>query len=466
MKFEDYLKENLNEQRTDTDSVKIWNKVSDRIDESKRRRRFFWLFGSVGIITLIFAAVGYSYFSKTYNTELSNTRIAEQIEKEPINNKKDNYKNETKTSGTTDNQLNATTPVHLKKTNKNEKNVSESENLKTNKSKKTKSISSKIRSNSNYNKAEAQTVKEYELISDPHVTGNEINIDLSQKSTLNQTKRKNDLRLIALSPILLNKPDQLTLPRRKYKLEKTLAALNVEHPANLKTASKIFVGLYTGIGLSHKAIHNDILSYSSLRTQTEKTLEHIETELHLGYQISKKWSIISGINHLRQVERFNWEGDYSTVDNGEYLHSIYLPNETDSIPTFKTGTHVRSVHRKMNIYNRYNILSIPLKISYAMALGKNRLSITPGILYTAVINKKGYILDSAISPLNLNEIISKIDLSYSLNVQFIKQIKGNTQLTIGSNYRYIPEWRQVQNQSTSMVRYHMINLQLGIRHWL
>ena len=467
MKFEDYLKENLNEQRTDTDSAKIWNSVSDRIDESKKRRRFLWIFGIVGIITLIFSIIGFSYLYKSNTTELSHPTLSKQQELESGKMNKDNHTNQPKSLHTTDNQTNTIASVQSEKTKQSINKANETAHINTTSDKKMRNISSKIGSESPYKKEAIDPQKENELRSRLDQIGDAINFDLSRKSNQGNIEKQDKLKLIALSPIRVNDTDLLTLPQKTLNLQNNIKALLPEQSiTNIKTP-KIFIGLHTSIGLSNKDINNDNSnSYTHLRKETEMALEHIETEVHLGYQISEKWSIISGINHLRQVEQFKWEGDYSTSSDGAYLYAIYLPNETDSIPTYMTGTHLKSVHRKMNIYNKSNILSIPLKISYTMGLGKNKLSITPGILYTAVIKTKGYMLSPDVTPINLSDIKNELDISYSLNVQFVKRIKGNTQLTIGSNYRYIPTWTQINDLNTSTLRYHMINLHLGIRHWL
>jgi len=468
MEFEKHIKDNLSDQRSEINASKMWENVSDRIDSKKKKRRGFLLwFSGIGLASALLLLFSYTYlFQSDNNSTIQNI----------VNNSKEIHTNKIITPS----------PSLLK----NEPSDLTSQNL----SRETVELEEKIISKISPNKMTHSSVptkviktdNQDVIITNPSETSPSLSVSSTfqtQKEILKNNQSQNLRRSIKNHPPLQKEENKKLVASFKTSSFETLNRLPslaltlLEYRADLKDQnlrpviyerpiidkSKYWtLSLMSRIGLSNKELISEDSLYAQLRNQTETSLEHFNFKAGLHYQFNKNWAVGSGLDYLKQTEKFEWEGDYTENVSGTYIDTIYYSSEQDSTVSSFTGNYTATIHRKMIKYNQYHFINIPLSIKYHFQINDHAFTIQPEVLFNIAYKAKGDYLNNFGVPSQLKELKSNSSVHYQLGLHYRKAINNSLDILLGCSARWLPNTVLGENAVKTESNYLFYNLSLGV----
>ena len=182
------------------------------------------------------------------------------------------------------------------------------------------------------------------------------------------------------------------LPELKMTVQGIIAA-----PTN-NGASKSKMGLSVGgsyglLSSNFESTSGASLAYTTARAETESNLEAFTTNVLFDYRILKNISISSGLGYTRINELFQWENNFVRDNFGEHHAATEIDENGVSNFVYSTGTYQEEVSRKMNIYNKTDLVSVPLVIGLHKSVGEINVSIQGAVQANFLIGQDGYILN-------------------------------------------------------------------------
>ena len=472
MKFEKYIRDNLDKHTTEVDAAKIWDHVAKNIDQKKNRRGlFYWLSGlglSLVAVSIFFL---YSFFNDTNAKTYVNTE--EQISSTNIETANDSQ------------NPSLQQPVELVTNNSQEKiNPNKNDNSLANnlESKNTTNNSPSAIVSSNVKTPPNNTRVKLPIIAKnttPHFNTNSSLFTTPQiGKSKNQTKKnilleEKQMNLGQSVPTPMNEALRIenlilikTIFPSLFKWHREPLALREAQPLSSLVAadsdSHFSLSLFSGVGLSAKTLSSEDRMYTDLRNTTESTLEYYALSTGFLYHLNTRFAIGSGVDYLLQIEKFEWEGDYEESINGTYVDTIYYSKTLDTTITYANGDHEVLIHRNMRIYNRHQFISIPLSVQYSLGLGRHELSIRPSILFNLVRTAKGYYLNNFGVPSLLQELKTQGSIQYQLALDYHIPLSETWSFSVGSSLRWIPNSVLGENALLTQSSYKMYALRLGL----
>lgn len=201
-------------------------------------------------------------------------------------------------------------------------------------------------------------------------------------------------------------------------------------------------------------------SLLQIRKNTLQDLEAVRMNALLSYHFGPRISISSGLQYSRLNELFTWEGEYDTIENGEYVESI-IETSNETITTIIEGEHPVNKSRNMRIYNKTNSVSVPLILNLSQSIGEFGIIISGGIEANVLQWRDGYVLGESGAPITLQaQEKSEFGLSYVGNLGLEYPLVRNLSLSV--NVGYVQMKQSELNYSTV---YKVKSAGLGLKYY-
>ena len=212
-----------------------------------------------------------------------------------------------------------------------------------------------------------------------------------------------------------------------------------------KSQSKWRLSINGGYGLVGKSIISATNEKEAFaRGATEDPVDVFSSNISLSYDLSRNFSISSGLSYQKVYEKFSWSGTYYEDFNGDSFNNV------ENI----TSIVYEKVERQALTYNQYNYLDIPLYISFRPQLNnKLRTALFAGLSANVFNTNKGTVLNQLAIPIELSTASNdiQIGLRYALGVSLelpiseyfglqlngLYSIRNNTQRDLTLRYDYL-----------------------------
>lgn len=233
----------------------------------------------------------------------------------------------------------------------------------------------------------------------------------------------------------------------------------------VKPSNQMFsLGLNAAYGFLNSdrvAISENYSEQLDRRNDNLENLEAARINLLLNYHLGSKVSLSSGLQYTRLNELFTWEGSYRTTKDGEYIMDLTETSE-GVITTFAQGEYEATETRNMRIYNKTNLISIPVILSLNQPIGKFDISIGGGIEANVAQWRDGFVLNEQGVPLELrDQETSNFGLSYVGNLGL--GYTFNEKLKLSANIGYVQFKHSEVNLNTD---YKIANVGIGLKYLL
>lgn len=235
----------------------------------------------------------------------------------------------------------------------------------------------------------------------------------------------------------------------------------VESPENsVQSFWSLATNVNYGFLNSDTKSETDFAAYKQTRIETVDQLEAVRANILASYHLGQRISFTSGIQYTRLNELFTWRGSYVEPVEGEYIESIEITN-SDTIYTLRDGQYLEKKVRNMKIYNKTNLISVPLVLNYTHTVNKFSLVLSGGIEANIFEWSDGYILNEEGVPTTLKSHESNFGLNYLASVALAYQLTD--QLSLSANVSSVFLNNQEENLSTD---YRITGVGLGLQYRL
>ena len=140
----------------------------------------------------------------------------------------------------------------------------------------------------------------------------------------------------------------------------------------------------------------------------------VSTDLIIGWNITDRIKIESGLSNSRLSEKMAWSGQYITDTEGNYVAEVDANNPVLSlVGTASSERLFQQVDRNILHYNNYHVVDVPVMLQ--VKLIDSRLELSPYISTSVNLwsSQSGYILDENLIPLELSQSVKQsIGLKY------------------------------------------------------
>ena len=299
----------------------------------------------------------------------------------------------------------------------------------------------------------------------------ETNESTSSSSTPTILKEESNSISIPLSNIasLLLKEFKIEtskdLPTRSYFPDHNIAT-------KIKSTNKFNIGVNAGVFYTHKQLTAKDTDGSSLlaaRESTEQTLETIRGRIYGEYTIQSNLSISVGIDYTRINERFRFvEAEQNTqlINGVRYIFTGTGVNPTrlDEIGQIIETTTTTTDY---TLYNNYELIDIPMLISYKWNKNKWSYGIQTGVIANLSLKGTGRILTSEtnMATITAQDIFKKsLGLSYALNLVLEHRLNNSISIILSPSMRYFPNSFTKDSYSLTQ-KYQLIGGDIGMKYY-
>ena len=224
--------------------------------------------------------------------------------------------------------------------------------------------------------------------------------------------------------------------------------------------SIILGGSYGLLSSNFKGVDSSSDALAMKRSSTESNLEAISANLLLDYRVHKSISLSSGVIYTRINELFEWQNTRVRSMIGEHQTGIevYPGGQVNNV--FSVGEYETAVTKKMKIYNKTDLLAIPLTVNLNKTVGNFNFSVSGGMQANILMGERGYVLASDDEVMVLGtEVASKFGLGWSTGVGL--EYLVSEKIGLGGNISYN---RLNKEQANVNVAYGIVNLGIGLRY--
>lgn len=444
----DIIKRQVDTYESEVDPQEIWEGILNK-QKPKRRFLFFWLpFVCVAVIGLSFLA---------WNSDSSNIQISEVISREGADvNQKDESNNELdRYSEVTDEES----------TSKAEILVNQNNDLNQRTTRKAKTISQVSGLSLIALAANPKTNNEITTsrIIPQFISGDENIHNSVKRPTLGSSQKpntKNTDQLLASKPKgilnILDVVPKISLIRTNLNYVHEPLAFASEwstapqvHPSRQENSVSIKAMFYGGIANSSPSAGNRMEAYTA--------------NILLEKRIFRSFSLSAGLSMDKLYEKFEWEGNYIVNGEEEEIGLAAEDDQGNAVVNFSSAQYDEEyyeiVERKINKYNRYEIVDIPVVISYALNFRKLRTSISAGTAFNLNSSLELTSLDELGIPREAGEDY-KVGSKLLLCLDFNYPITRRLSITGGVNYS---NRNLTLRASKNSIESYQAGLGLGIR---
>ena len=192
-------------------------------------------------------------------------------------------------------------------------------------------------------------------------------------------------------------------------------------------------------------------------------LESFNLSLAYHKRLSTKWSVISGLEVLYDVERFDYTASSSTSKNITVDTAFYFIENMEKVFVAGNRDEVTTDTKRVRSYNTRLSLGIPLYVSYDLFARRSSLSIVGGPVAHITALEQGYNVENTSSILAINTEAfdpSTIALSFDVSLAYTYKFNNRLKLAVSPSIR-----RQLNtNVDVSKVNYkrNFFGLKAGI----
>lgn len=459
--YKDIFKKNFDQLEDDIDPQIIW----DNIKPKKKKKNMLWFFLSSFLLILI-VSISYLYFQKDAN-EIASSQTKPSKTVETIDASEKLNENQPIKEIAQDNHV-LTADTYSNKVDEKLNQINSSRNaeqtfteVKKNDLEPKPSISFSSRNSA---LAAQETEIQKDLVHDfstKEIKKRVIDENLSFPDSIPVAEK---IIVKNLDRLMLNELDFVgrKIPIRAMRFEQYPRSNNRNQFKELNKGFSLAVNSSYGFLNAERSVDPGANQNVYLhRIETVSELEAARINMLVNYHLSNRISFGTGIQYTRINELFEWQGNYKRTTNGEYVTEIIeTPEETYF--SFAEGEYEENVQRNMKIYNKTNLISIPLIANFHQAFGDFSLSIGAGIEANVFQFRDGYVLNELEIPVALqDQESSKFGLSYfgKIGVEY----RLTDQLSFGASFGYIQMRHSEIDLNTS---YAVKDLGLGLRYTL
>ncbi len=476
-----FMKNKVFDHETPTDADQLWQGILDKqVEEEKPKRRLLWFWVSLGLL-IVGLSAGYLFFEHSNEMDSttplkaerpgSNSSAAERatdIVDSGTTDSSGASSNDFTANGTTAIDNSATTREQPITTAKKENSIVKSElvppSISNTNAKATTTVIAIQKENSTDElekegatqndttggvenaevEANAKKLVTADLLIAEESNNNFTKVETATNGT-NSSKVENNLvkdlevadsRLekITLNALTLQLSDIALLPYIDNPgIPEDLTAFpKGKNPINpIKKHSPFSIGAHFSYGFADRQLKNnnaDDDAYLNQRNQTESAEQVLGTGIDIQYQFKSGFFAKTGLQYEQITERFDIKNTIEEDFLNENIPTAIYHTQDGGIDTiFGSGMAIRRATQEREIYNRYQIIDLPLMIGYTPNT-KKRLNwfVEGGVLLNLTLFSSGEILDVD------GETI--IDLSASTD--FKKNIGLSLNGGVGLSYRW------------------------------
>ena len=215
----------------------------------------------------------------------------------------------------------------------------------------------------------------------------------------------------------------------------------------------IITSEYSGIDASEEA-------YAMLRAASESNLEALSTGVLIDFQVHRNFSISTGLGYRRINELFQLDNTFVRNASGPHLTGIEVGIDGSENYVYSNGSFQELVTAKMKIYNKADLLRVPLNLSLIKSIGPVSVSLFGGVEANVLIGEEGYILGENDAVLNLESIApSKFGMSIGGGMGIEYSIGERIGLAGTLSYSNLNKQQLGVN-----VRYGIVDLGMSLRY--
>jgi len=390
--FEKHINKQFESYQPTTDNDQIWANIKGHIptEQSDRKPPFFYKFflSILPLIAFVVFCIGSVYSSQSKN--ISTASLVSQINTNPIQENAiidDKHDQEVNSQIENKNAEPTTQEVETMTTIKNQRPIDKSTtnqniNLTVNESNSTIKLYHDNETSSQITNA---TVFKKDINSSNSKTINKINPEALSKSEFKEFKHSS---IDYFTQIQLLSPNLLTIKKREFALL-PIETLTTQIQQKPKSIAKHYIGINSGYffaQVNYQSLNNSELL--ALRQSSEQAFEMIQLGINYQFDLTKKWSIGTGLN----LWTYNWQSLNTDVED-EVVENMFSTVNRQTITTYKR-------------INADSGISIPLMVNFKTPIS-GRLNWQMGIGYEYNIKgwHSGFESDLNSQEYNINEDI-------------------------------------------------------------
>ena len=240
---------------------------------------------------------------------------------------------------------------------------------------------------------------------------------------------------------------------------------------NLIPKFRFDAGLIAGFSYTDKELSlqdetaNDLLK---LRELTEKSLETSHIGFEVGAIHKSGWSLWTGLQQTRIVERFDLDSSITEVSNVLGVRAIRINNNQDSTQILGQIPQTSTTTIEKRIFNNYEMIDVPIYIGYQRSFGKLNIGLQGGILMNLSLKTRGQVLDQELQVLDIQNnqeqlFRSKVGLGYQFGLRISKPLFGRLEWMISPFMRIYPRSFTISRNSISQ-KYRLFGGKFGFMY--
>ncbi len=227
-----------------------------------------------------------------------------------------------------------------------------------------------------------------------------------------------------------------------------------------------------GIAFPHRRLSGPSDSINSMvldqRIQTESPLEAIQLGIQINRQFRSGLEVSAGLHYGRITERFDYNTTLTTVDTIDGIVAYSIQINGDTIPIMGKVPVTTQTFLRKKIYNRYQLLDIPLLVGYRMQANNFIVGVQAGVMANVFLRTKGRILnasglDQSIKNSDSDLFKSNVTFSYYFSFTTAYEIMPGIQLSFTPYAHIYPKSFTGSGNDLSQ-KYTLAGLKAGIRY--
>jgi hypothetical protein len=201
----------------------------------------------------------------------------------------------------------------------------------------------------------------------------------------------------------------------------------------------------------------------TLREQTERELEAIQTGLRLSLHHPSGIGLTSGLNYTQINERFRYNTMVHTVDTVYGVKFLVINLDNDTIPIYGDVPLEKKTTFKKEYFNKYRMFEVPVLAGYRFRGRDFVLGAQAGVFVNLTLSTKGRFLQTETQDIDIAQagiFKSSVGLSYYLGVSAGYLLNENLELHISPFMRRFPKNFAVDSYPLKQ-RYNLYGVNVG-----
>lgn len=214
---------------------------------------------------------------------------------------------------------------------------------------------------------------------------------------------------------------------------------------------------------SHDSVYGNWLD---TREQTESTLEANSFDVTLGYELSDRLELRSGIAYNQLNTAFNYAISSMAIDTVEGLQTIVYEGDTIVDSIFGPIARYTTSLQEKRTYNSFRQLEIPFLVAYNLGERKLHYQVEAGVRLLLQRRWEGNILNADDEFLDLSQTDwyeNSLSLSFQAGLKAVYDLSAQTSIVGSVNLRYYPQAFTTET-APFKEQYQLSGATIGLRH--